>query len=192
MGEADRKAALRATCLRARRAQPPDVCVERSGDIVRHLLLLPEWRAANVVCCYLATATEVQTAAIIAAAQVGQIHVAVPTVPLPGLAEVRTDTTFCLGERGVRQPAVIVSTPVESVDLWIVPGVAFGRDGSRLGRGGGYYDRLLERARGTVVGLAFEVQIIDRLPVDPWDRFVDRIITESGVITCRRRTDASY
>ena len=165
--------------------QSPDVRAERSGHIVQHLLLLPEWRAAGVVCCYLSTSTEVQTDAIIAAAHAGGIRVAVPTVPLPGLAEVRADTTLCPGPRGVRQPEAIVPVPVDAVDLWIVPGVAFGRDGSRLGRGGGYYDRLLAQARGTVLGLAFDFQIFDRLPVDPWDHFVDRIVTESGAIVCR-------
>jgi len=135
----------------------------------------------------------VQTDAVIAAAHAGQIRVAVPTVVPPGLAEIRADTTLCHGPRGVRQPEAIVPVPVGAVDLWIVPGVAFGRDGSRLGRGGGYYDRLLAQARGTVVGIAFDFQIFDRLPVDPWDRAVDRIVTESGVIVCTmRRLDADH
>ena len=184
MEEIDCKASLRAACLRARRAQPPDVRATRSGQIVRRLLSLPEWRAASVVCCYLSVDTEVQTAAIIAAAHAEQIHVAVPIVAPPGIAEIRADTTLCLGPHGMWQPEAIIPVPVEAVDLWIVPGVAFGRDGSRLGRGGGYYDRLLARARGTVIGLAFDLQVIDRLPVDPWDRGVDRIVTESGVIVC--------
>lgn len=69
-------------------------------------------------------------------------------------------------------------------EVLIVPLVAFGEDGARLGYGGGFYDRTLEclRVRGTVlaVGFAFEAQCLSDLPVDPFDQPLEAIVTETG------------
>lgn len=66
-------------------------------------------------------------------------------------------------------------------DLLIVPGVAFGRDGARLGRGGGHYDRLLARSSGYIsIGVAFDIQLVDELPAEPHDRRADIVVTPNG------------
>jgi 5-formyltetrahydrofolate cyclo-ligase len=71
---------------------------------------------------------------------------------------------------------------LERGDLLVVPGLAFARDGARLGRGGGHYDRLLARAQGCVsIGVAFDIQLEDRLPMEPHDRRVDLIATPTGM-----------
>lgn len=72
--------------------------------------------------------------------------------------------------------------PPETVDLFLVPGVAFTADGRRLGRGGGYYDRLLQhrRATSTALGVCFSVQVIDDLPIEAHDQRLDAVITERG------------
>jgi|UniRef100_UPI0037835AC8 5-formyltetrahydrofolate cyclo-ligase len=76
--------------------------------------------------------------------------------------------------------------PVEiaALDLILVPGLAFTRDGARLGRGGGYYDRLLAHphCRANRLAIAYDCQIIDHIPVEPHDQRVHQIITESGLI----------
>jgi 5-formyltetrahydrofolate cyclo-ligase len=65
----------------------------------------------------------------------------------------------------------------------IVPGVGFDLAGRRLGRGGGHYDRALAKYPSSVsVGVASEVQIVDCLPEDPWDRRVDLVVTERRII----------
>lgn len=70
----------------------------------------------------------------------------------------------------------------ESVDVVVVPGLAFTADGRRLGQGGGWYDRFLARTRSdcSSVGVAFDVQIVDDLPTEPHDVPVDLVVTESG------------
>jgi 5-formyltetrahydrofolate cyclo-ligase len=72
---------------------------------------------------------------------------------------------------------------VEDVDLLLVPGLAFTRGKGRLGRGGGYYDRLIARPglRAHKLGVCFETQIVPELPTEAHDREVDQIVTESGV-----------
>jgi 5-formyltetrahydrofolate cyclo-ligase len=78
--------------------------------------------------------------------------------------------------------------PVRDLDLVLCPGLGFGRDGSRLGRGGGYYDRVLAacRADTEIIGIAFEPQIADRVPVEPHDIPLDRIATPGGWIDIAR------
>lgn len=89
------------------------------------------------------------------------------------------------GYRGIREPAV--REPVEAVDAALVPGVAFDETGGRLGHGGGFFDRYLETIAPVVpiVGLCFDVQIVNEVPREPHDRSVDVIVTERRVIRCR-------
>ncbi|MGB5622295.1 MAG: 5-formyltetrahydrofolate cyclo-ligase, partial [Gammaproteobacteria bacterium] len=78
-----------------------------------------------------------------------------------------------------------VHAPLIHIDVVLVPLVAFDDAGNRLGMGAGYYDRLLQRRqhgqwqRPLLVGTAFEVQRVDRLPCQPWDVALDYVITEA-------------
>lgn len=90
------------------------------------------------------------------------------------------------GAYDILEPRPEALRPVDPgrIDLLIVPGVAFDLQGNRLGYGGGYYDRFFERLRPGVplVALAFELQIVPRVPVEPWDRRMDWLITEERTI----------
>ena len=69
--------------------------------------------------------------------------------------------------------------PASQMDMIIVPGVAFDKQGGRLGRGGGYYDRLLRRAKKAVrIGLCFREQIVKKVPMKAHDVRMDRVITD--------------
>ena len=70
--------------------------------------------------------------------------------------------------------------------MLFVPGLAFDLEGNRLGRGGGWYDRVLAGLGKAVkrVGLAYEFQIMERLPVEAWDQKVHQIVTEKRVVDC--------
>ena len=87
-------------------------------------------------------------------------------------------------------PEPPATAPVVMPDLLLVPLIAAAADGTRLGQGGGYYDRALKalRARGPVVaiGLAWDVQIAESLPLDPWDERLDHIATPSHLVDCAR------
>lgn len=71
---------------------------------------------------------------------------------------------------------------IDALDIILIPGLAFTRDGLRLGRGGGYYDRLLANpaCRAQRIAIAFDLQIVDSIPTEPHDQRVHQIITESG------------
>jgi 5-formyltetrahydrofolate cyclo-ligase len=82
------------------------------------------------------------------------------------------------GKFGIREPVeACIAIPPNDLDLVLVPGVAFGLDGHRLGRGKGYYDRLLQSFSGTKVGIAFEEQIVEVVPSEPNDVRMDVILT---------------
>ncbi|MEE2779568.1 MAG: 5-formyltetrahydrofolate cyclo-ligase [Myxococcota bacterium] len=86
------------------------------------------------------------------------------------------------GWQGILEPPVDapIFDPAE-LDLLLVPGVCFDRNGGRLGQGGGYYDRMLAMlSRVHVVGVAFEVQVIERVPMGPLDVPVRGLVTEGG------------
>jgi 5-formyltetrahydrofolate cyclo-ligase len=81
---------------------------------------------------------------------------------------------------------------VKSLDLIMVPGVAFDRRGGRTGHGKGYYDKLLEHARSDtpLVALAFECQMFPEIPVQEHDVFMDCVVTEMAIYQGQgRRTD---
>ena len=72
----------------------------------------------------------------------------------------------------------------KEIEILFIPGLAFGRGCERLGRGGGYFDRFLLGSSGLKVGLAYEFQIFDSLPVQKHDIKMDRIITDASLISC--------
>lgn len=90
------------------------------------------------------------------------------------------------GKFGIREPVeTCVTVPANDLDLVLVPGVAFGLDGHRLGRGKGYYDRLLQNFTGNKLGVAFDEQIVEAVPSGPNDVRMDLILTPTRCVKPR-------
>jgi 5-formyltetrahydrofolate cyclo-ligase len=162
-----------------------------SNAITEAVLASSLFSSASVIQCYLSNQTEVETDGIIQAALDLKKQVVVPVITKNNLVLSEIDdlvpTHFRAGPLGIREPIDQRKECKKTVDLFILPGVAYDRMGNRLGQGGGYYDRLLAPLMGILrMGLAFESQIIDRVPVTPTDCRVDQIITEARVIVCER------
>jgi 5-formyltetrahydrofolate cyclo-ligase len=81
-----------------------------------------------------------------------------------------------VGAYGILEPTGPLFTDYDSIDLAVVPGVAFTRDGVRLGRGKGYYDRLLPRIKSPKVGICFPFQILESIPTEPFDVKMDEVV----------------
>jgi 5-formyltetrahydrofolate cyclo-ligase len=94
---------------------------------------------------------------------------------------------FVRGPFGAREPSGGELVSRELASAVLVPGLAFDRDGARLGRGGGFYDRLLEDSllRAPRIGVCFACQMVERVPEEPHDAKVDAIVTEEGWIDVR-------
>lgn len=83
----------------------------------------------------------------------------------------------CFGIWEPPESAEVIQNP----DVIIVPGLAFDRQGFRLGRGGGYYDRYLAGRSTLTIGLCHQAAFVDLLPRDPWDIPVALVVSEQGI-----------
>lgn len=154
-----------------------------STRICERLLQLDIWRSARSILFYRPLAREPDIMPLAAAALADRKVIAFPRYDaeqdayLPHLI-VDPDRDLVEGRYGIPEPSSD-SKPVavNQLDLILVPGLCFDRAGHRLGRGKGYYDRLLRAARGTLCGTAFEFQILDALPVEPHDVQLSCILT---------------
>lgn len=86
----------------------------------------------------------------------------------------------------LQEPIVESTTKVEKeqIDVLISPGVVFDLTGYRIGFGGGYYDRFLQDFTKPTISMAFDVQIVEKIPVDAYDLPISTIITEERIIHC--------
>ena len=83
---------------------------------------------------------------------------------------------LAIGRYGIKEPIGKAFNNLKTIDLAIIPGVAFDREGNRLGRGKGYYDRLLPQIDAYKIGICFPFQLIDYIPTEPFDVRMNQII----------------
>lgn len=91
-----------------------------------------------------------------------------------------------LGAFHIEEPQGDEVCSIDDVELVIVPGVAYDRACNRVGRGKGFYDRLLADSRAAKIGVAYDFQVVDEIDVEPHDVGVDMVITDRGVYVRRR------
>lgn len=182
--EADRKAALRAAALAARRELGDETRALAAAAVTARLLGLPELHGAATVLLYAATREELDVTGVVVPLRERGTRTLFPRVRDRELDLVAADDLSRLepGYRGVREPVGPAIDP-EVVDAVVVPGVAFDPHGGRLGHGGGHYDRLLARLPEDCVriGTCFACQVVPNVPRDEHDAPVDLVVTERAV-----------
>ena len=194
--------AVRQTMRRLRAEQSPQLAESRSEAAQNRLMACPLWKNARSVALYVGVRGELGTYALLRAAwQIGML-VWLPRVRRnePGLM----DFVACSGPEQLRPGPLGLLEPHDSLpgfgpeaaggsgaaatcalapDLALLPGVAFDFVGGRLGYGGGYYDRFLEKGFTCPrVGLCFEFQLVESLPLAPWDQRANYICTEERML----------
>jgi len=87
-----------------------------------------------------------------------------------------------IGAFGIKEPIGKIFSDYEKIDLAIIPGVSFDEKGNRLGRGKGYYDRLLPNIKAFKIGVCFDFQVNCKIPTESHDTKMDMIITEKGIL----------
>lgn len=92
-----------------------------------------------------------------------------------------------IGAFSIEEPDGADTTDISQIDLIVVPGVAYDSRGNRVGRGKGYYDRLLARARALTVGVGYDFQLVDEIDAEPHDVRVDFVITETHRLSTGKR-----
>ena len=184
------KSKLRYDYLKIRDRIEPALRYAYSNVILSRIKKLKEYQDSQIVMFYLSYGSEVFTDTMINEFLSDGKEVAVPVIQNPGdgiMTAVKINKLEDCYEKvyGIRQPEFNENdvVPKDDIDLVFVPGIVFDLNGYRIGYGKGYYDRWLE---GTDiikrVGLAFEVQLTDKLPNGKYDLPVGRILTEKRMI----------
>lgn len=184
---AQRKSELRRRLLASRGELDADWRAAASAAITAAVARLPEVAGARAALGYAAVGTEVNLDALLRTWLVAHVAVHLPFVDGDdlGIAAVTDLDADCLpGWASVREPDPARRRPADpsTLDVAVVPGVAFDAHGRRLGYGGGHFDRLLPRLRPAtpVVGVAFSTHVVDELPAGGHDAPVHVVVTEEG------------
>jgi len=181
------KAELRKTVRQALRRIDPAQLKQWSDRITARLLELPEYQKSKALMVYFSLPGEYATDALIDDAVGSGKTVCAPNViwrthEMYPVMVVGRDN-YVVGDHGVKQPGSDQRFQADRLDLILVPGLAFDAQGRRLGRGGGFYDMLLGQSeiRATKLAAAFDLQIVENLPVADHDQPVDMIVTPTRV-----------
>ena len=192
MSEPDRmeeRKALRKALIRARNGLTPDERAEKSARAVELLVQSEVFRAARTVMIYDHVGGELSLDSLLTHPAAAGKRFCYP------LCVSRTEMIAMIpgawkpGAYGIREPVRELSEeiPPEELDLVVCPGTGFDPACNRMGMGGGYYDRYLPRCvNARIVLVAFEAQKVPALPVDPWDRPVEQVFTETAVYQKKR------
>jgi len=170
---------------------------EISRQIVAAFIALPEYRAARTVMFYVDVRSEVRTRHDLAEALGHGKRIVVPycvdgeleLFHLEEMDELEIGMYKILEPRSDLRDVETKRVDPGELDLIMVPGVAFDREGGRTGHGKGYYDKLLQHARpdAPLVALAFECQIFGQIPTQSHDVYMDKVITERAIYEGRGR-----
>lgn len=160
-----------------------------SAAIWERLSVLSEFASAHRLLVYVSTGREVDTHGLIQQLLAMGRRVCVPKfdgATQRYIASELRDFSAELMEGKFKilepKPETVRAVAVADLDALVVPGLAFDETGNRLGRGTGYFDRILREARGATIGLAYDFQVLEEVPADTRDVAVDFIVTETRLV----------
>jgi len=179
----EQKTSLRQQFRVLTRSIAPEQAAAASEDLRKHLLGSPYWQQAQRILMFYPLNDEPDIAPLLELALVAGKTIALPrynsSLGVYEAALIRNLTEDLVpGRFGVREPSPnCPALPLNQLDLTLVPGIAFDASGRRLGRGKGFYDRLLPGTTGMTLGLAFDWQESDALPTEPHDVELNAVLT---------------
>ena len=191
------KQAIRQRIIADRQQIPVELRASFGDEITRRILLMPRYQAAQVVLGYMNFGAEFVSDRW--AQQVlddgkqlllPKVNLGTRMLDIYRVASLQDD--LAPGLWGIREPMSARCSKVEAainINFILLPGVAFGRDGVRLGYGGGFYDKLIARLphHPTLVGAAYAMQMVTGIPEETTDRRVHWLVTEKETINCSGR-----
>ena len=186
----EKKQLLRAAAMTHRKSLASSDSRAWSRLIQEKVLQFPPYISCRSVALYSPIQNEVDTTAIRDHALGSSKTVYYPRIRENRIELLQADaaTSFGIGQLGILEPiGERRLATVERLELMVVvPGVVFDAQGNRLGRGAGWYDRLLKEigAKAVSVGLAYDFQVVEEIPTDSWDWSVNYVVTERRIIDC--------
>lgn len=177
----EQKKALRKEIKEEKKRQHPDMLAEKSISLLEQIERHPHFIASQTILMYHSLGDEVQTHAFVEKWH-RQKKVLLPVVR-GDILELRHYTgKDCLkpGAFGIEEPDGDNFTNYDDIELALIPGVSFDKHGNRLGRGKGYYDKLLPLLNTYNIGICYHFQTRNEIPAEPFDRKMDEVWTENG------------
>ncbi|WP_462319251.1 5-formyltetrahydrofolate cyclo-ligase [Marinilabilia sp.] len=151
-------------------------------DVIQQLEKLPEFQKAKTIFIYWSLPDEVPTHEFIEKWRKDKTFILPRIVgdhlelrQYTGIESLKPEDSF-----GIQEPTGPVLTDLDEIDLAIIPGIAFTEEGTRMGRGGGYYDRTLPFLENACkIGVAFPFQVVEEIPIEEHDITLDKVIYKS-------------
>ena len=184
------KKSIRKAISAMKKEIPLEKKIERSAPIIEKLERLPDFIKAQNILFYWSMNDEVHTHIAVQKCSTEK-NIFLPVVDGEDLLIKKFNgvETLVAGESfAIPEPSVDADeTSLENIDLVVVPGVAFDRQGGRMGRGKGFYDRMFgkitDKEKTPIkIGVCFDFQLVSDVPKEPHDELMNTIITESEVI----------
>lgn len=180
------KRIIRRELLERRQQLGDDECYRLSRLVQSQLFATDAYRDCRSIALYAQIRNEVQTTDVLRRALADGKQVCFPRVENEELVFVSVAGSESLqaGRFGVAEPVGNELVQTEEINLMLVPGVGFDRNGYRIGYGRGFYDRATRRRRPQqMIGLAYSFQLVEDLPAEDHDVRLDKLITETGIIS---------
>ena len=185
------KEEVRSKIREKKRKLTKDDIISASESALQYLISLPEYKDADEIYTYISYNQEICTLEFVKKALFDGKKVAVPLVEgaeiefyyITSLEELKP------GYQGIPEPSTLNRAALKDKTLMLMPGLAFSKDGKRIGYGGGYYDRYLCRYKDCNIyrcGFAYEFQIYDDLKTEEYDQKIDVIVTPKNIYRCHK------
>ena len=160
--------------------------VEKSEKIVGKLIKMDEFADADTVACYISFGSEVRTHSLIKNFMEKK-RIVVPFVDkrkkVIHLSHLKNWEELHVGEYGILEPRKEFLRIENNADIFIIPGIVFDEEGNRIGYGGGYFDKFLCNFKGKKIALAYDFQVVKKMPNEEHDIRMDFIITDKRIIS---------
>jgi len=182
------KLQIKEQILQKRNSLSKEEIVEKSKIIENRLFSLEQYKKSHTIMFFVSFNSEVHTHEMIKKV-LGNKTVVIPKVAHHQIelsVIIDFDNLIPSGKFGILEPIEVMQIAYKNIDLVLVPGIAFDKEGYRLGYGFGFYDKFLKKVPKAVkIGLAFDFQIVDKVPREEHDVAVDFVVTEERVVKCR-------
>ena len=179
---------IKESILEKRNSLSKKEIIEKSKKIENTLFNLEKYKNSKVIMFFVSFNSEVHTHDMINQALKNKT-VVIPKVvhkEIEPSVIIDFDNLLPSGNFGILEPIEAMKISNKNIDLVLVPGIVFDKEGHRIGYGLGYYDKFLRKVSKAIkIGLAFDFQVVDKIPREMHDVPVDIIVTEERVIECK-------
>ncbi|MDP3765419.1 MAG: 5-formyltetrahydrofolate cyclo-ligase [Nanoarchaeota archaeon] len=179
---------LKELILKKRKSLPKEEIIEKSKKIENNLFNLKQYKNSKTIVFFVSFNSEVHTHEMIRKSLKNK------TIIVPKVVHHKLEPSVIIdfdnliqGKFGILEPIETMKIAYKNIDLVLVPGIVFDKEGHRIGYGFGYYDKFLAKVTKAIkVGMAFDFQVVEKIPKEMHDVPVDLVVTEERVVECKK------